>query len=156
MLREPATLPDVAIFDAHFHIIDPRFPLVANQGYEPEPFTVGDYRHRMRPLGVTGGAVVSGSFQGYDQTYLIDALEQLGPGFVGVANVPPEITDDEVLELYAAGVRAFRINLYRGGDLDQLEQAERFAELVGWHLEVYLDGRDLPELAPRLARHRGW
>jgi predicted TIM-barrel fold metal-dependent hydrolase len=152
MLREPATLLGVPIFDAHLHIIDPRFPLVPNQGFLPQPFTVADYRDRIAELDVAGGAVVSGSFQAYDQTYLIDALEQLGPSFVGVANVPPDITDDEVLVLYAAGVRAFRINLFRGGDLDQLELAERFAELVGWHLEVYVDGRDLAELRPRLAR----
>ena len=39
-----------------------------------------DYRARAAQLDVTGGAVVSGSFQAYDQTYLIDALEQLGAG----------------------------------------------------------------------------
>jgi predicted TIM-barrel fold metal-dependent hydrolase len=142
----------VAIFDAHFHVIDPRFPLVPNQGFLPERFTVDDYRARTADLDITGGAVVSGSFQAYDQTYLIDALEQLGPGFVGVANVRPEISDDEVLALYAAGVRAYRVNLYRGGDLEQLELAPRFAELVGWHVEVYLNSRDLPELTPRLKR----
>jgi predicted TIM-barrel fold metal-dependent hydrolase len=140
----------VAIFDAHFHVIDPRFPLIPNQGFLPERFTVDDYRARTADLDITGGAVVSGSFQAYDQTYLVDALEQLGPGFVGVANVRPDISDDEVLALYAAGVRAYRVNLYRGGDLEQLELAPRFAELVGWHVEVYLDSRDLPELAPRL------
>ena len=142
----------MAVFDAHFHVIDARFPLVANQGYLPEPFTVADYRARTEHLDVTGGAVVSGSFQAYDQTYLLDALEQLGEGFVGVANVPPGITDREVLALYAGGVRAYRVNLFRGGDLAQVEDAERFAELCGWHLEVYLDGDDLPELAPRLAK----
>ena len=140
----------MAIFDAHFHVIDPRFPLVANHGYLPEPFTVTDYRERVAELGVTGGAVVSGSFQAYDQTYLLDALQQLGEGFVGVANVPSDISDHEVLALYAGGVRAYRVNLFRGGDLEQVALAERFGELVGWHLEVYLDGRDLPELAPRL------
>ena len=31
------------IFDAHCHIIDSRFPLVPNNGYLPEPFTVEDY-----------------------------------------------------------------------------------------------------------------
>jgi predicted TIM-barrel fold metal-dependent hydrolase len=142
----------VAIFDAHFHVIDPRFPLVPNQGFLPERFTVDDYRARTADLDITGGAVVSGSFQAYDQTYLVDALEQLGPGFVGVANVRPDISDDEVLALYAAGVRAYRVNLYRGGDLEQLELAPRFAELVGWHVEVYLNSRDLPELTPRLKR----
>lgn len=138
------------IFDAHFHVIDPRFPLVANQGFLPEPFTVGDYRARTDHLDITGGAVVSGSFQAYDQLYLLDALEQLGEGFVGVANVPSDISDREVLGLYAGGVRAYRVNLFRGGDLSQLALAPRFAELVGWHVEVYVDGRDLPELAPHL------
>ena len=113
----------MAIFDAHFHVIDPRFPLVANQGYLPEPFTVADYRERTAHLDVTGGAVVSGSFQAYDQTYLLDALEQLGEGFVGVANVPADITDHEVLALYAGGVRAYRVNLFRGGDLAQIDAA---------------------------------
>ena len=144
------TLSRVPIFDAHFHVIDPRFPLVANQGFLPEPFTVDDYRARVAALDVTGGAVVSGSFQAYDQTYLLDALAQLGENFFGVANVPPDIADDAVLALAAAGVRAFRVNLFRGGDLDGLAHAARFAALAGWHVEVYLDGRDLPELAPRL------
>jgi predicted TIM-barrel fold metal-dependent hydrolase len=142
----------VAIFDAHLHVIDPRFPLIPNRGYLPEPFTVEHYRARTAHLGVTGGAVVSGSFQGLDHGYLLDALERLGEGFVGVVNVAPDISDREVLALYAAGVRAYRVNLVRGGDLAQLDLAERFAELCGWHVEVYLDGRDLPELAPRLAK----
>ena len=139
------------IFDAHFHVIDPRFPLVPNQGFLPEPFTVSDYRSRVAGLDVVGGAVVSGSFQAYDQTYLVDALAQLGPGFVGVANVPSDIGDAEVLALAEAGVRAFRVNLFRGADVAQIALAPRLYELAGWHLEVYLDARDLPELAPKLA-----
>jgi predicted TIM-barrel fold metal-dependent hydrolase len=141
----------VAIFDAHFHVIDPRFPLVPNQEFLPEPFTVTDYRERVASLDVVGGAVVSGSFQVDDQTYLVDALRQLGPGFSGVANVPSDISDAEVLTLAESGVRAFRVNLFRGGDVSQVALAPRLFELAGWHLEVYLDARDLPELAPRLA-----
>jgi predicted TIM-barrel fold metal-dependent hydrolase len=134
----------VRVFDAHFHVIDPRFPLVPNQGYLPEPYTVDDYRARLR---ADGGAVVSGSFQAFDQTYLIDALERLGPGFVGVANIPPQIPDEEVLALRDAGVRAFRCNLVRGGDLAGIEQqAQRLHALAGWHLEVYADVRTLPPL----------
>ena len=38
----------LAVFDAHLHVIDPRFPLVANQGYVPDPFTVDDYRDARR------------------------------------------------------------------------------------------------------------
>jgi predicted TIM-barrel fold metal-dependent hydrolase len=141
------------LFDSHLHIVDPRFPLVANQGYTPPPFTVADYRERTHHLGVNGGVVVSASFQGYDQTYLRNALGQLGPSFAGVAQVPPTIADEEVLELRASGVRGFRANLFRGGagTLDQLVAlAPRLRELAGWHAEVYMDARDLPEVAPKL------
>jgi predicted TIM-barrel fold metal-dependent hydrolase len=141
----------VPVFDAHFHVIDERFPLVPNQGFLPEPFTVSDYRERVAGLDVVGGAVVSGSFQGYDQTYLVDALGQLGEGFVGVANVPSDITDAEAVELAQAGVRAYRVNLFRGGDIEQLAMAPRLHDLVGWHVEVYLDARDVPILRSQLA-----
>ncbi len=47
------------IFDAHCHIIDPAFPLLANEGFLPHPYRVDDYRARVTPLGVAGGVVVS-------------------------------------------------------------------------------------------------
>ncbi|PND56370.1 2-pyrone-4,6-dicarboxylate hydrolase [Mycobacterium sp. ENV421] len=144
----------MSIFDAHFHIIDPRFPLVPNNGYLPAAFTVADYRERVVPLDVSGGAVVSGSFQAFDQSYLKDTLAQLGPGFVGVTQIPGDSTDDEIIALDRAGVRAVRFNLYRGGsatlgDVDTL--ARRVHEVAGWHSEFYLDAADFTELAPILA-----
>ena len=141
------------IFDAHLHIIDPRFPLVPNQGYLPDPFTVEDYRARTAGLRVAGGAVVSGSFQGFDQTYLLDALERLGPGFVGVTQLPVTVADEEVRALDAAGVRAVRFPLYRGAEVvldDLVRLGRRVAEVAGWHTELYVDARELPDLGPRL------
>lgn len=155
--RSPIAGPTGAqpIFDAHLHIIDPRFPLVANQGYTPEWFDVAAYRRRTAALAVTGGAVVSGSFQGVDQRYLLDALRRLGPSFVGVTQLPPTATDDQIRSLSAAGVRGLRCNLRRGGeqDLDEFAAlAARVATLAGWHVELYVDARDLPDLAGWLAR----
>lgn len=143
------------LFDAHLHIVDPRFPLVANRGYLPEPFTVADYRREIEalPVRVIGGAVVSGSFQADDTTYLVDALDRLGEGFVGVVDLPVDASDDEIGRLDRAGVRAVRFNLYRGGreGMDRLEPlARRVHDLVGWHTELYVDGARLPELAARL------
>ena len=142
------------IFDAHLHVIDPRFPLQPNRGYLPSPFTAEDYLERTAPLNVVGGAVVSGSFQAFDQGYLLDALGRLGPSFVGVTQLSASVSDEEVLRLHAAGVRAVRFNLYRGGSesLDHLERlALRVHDLAGWHAELYVDSKDLPELEPRLA-----
>lgn len=150
-------LPDVegGLFDAHLHIIAPGFPLIPNQGYTPDYFTVDDYLARTRPLGITGGAVVSGSFQGFDQTYLLDALARLGPGFVGVTQLPADTPDTVILDLDSEGIRAVRFNLQRGGseDVSQLERmALRVHELCGWHVELYVANRHLAGLRDLLAR----
>ncbi|MFB7586823.1 amidohydrolase family protein [Streptomyces sp. NPDC056169] len=158
-LPEPAGAAEGAplprpVFDAHLHIVDPRFPLIANDGYLPPAFTVEQYRERVAGLSVRGGAVVSGSFQGFGQEYLRDALAALGPAFVGVTQVPAGVTDEEIADLDAAGVRAVRFNVRRGGsagldDLDRL--ARRVHDVAGWHTELYIDARDLPDLAATLA-----
>lgn len=145
----------VPVFDAHLHIIDPDFPLIENQGYLPEPFTVQDYRDRSRSLNIQGGAVVSGSFQGLDQTYLKQALRQLGPNFVGVSQLPASVSSAELTELDQCGVRAIRFNVQRGGSetLDQLEHmAQRVFDLVGWHTELYIDCAGIEALLPTLKR----
>jgi predicted TIM-barrel fold metal-dependent hydrolase len=130
------------IFDAHLHIVDPRFPLVANDGFVPEAYSADDYRAAAAPLGVVGGAVVSGSFQAFDQDYLLAALAALGPSFVGVTQIPATTLDHEILALDKAGVRAVRFNVYRGGS-ESFEQIAAFARrlhrLCGWHVELYAD-----------------
>jgi len=145
----------IPVFDSHFHIIDRRFPLVPNQGYLPGDFTCADYLQRTAHLALAGGAVVSGSFQALDQSYLIDALATLGPAFVGVTQLPASVSDAEVLKLDQLGVRAIRFNLKRGGS-EKVEHLERLAhrvfELARWHVELYIDSRDLPELKDILLR----
>lgn len=143
-----------AFFDSHLHVIDPRFPLVPNQGYLPEPFTVEDYRARTAAFDVVGGVVVSGSFQGTETTYLADALRRLGPGFVGVVEVSPDVDDASLVDLAAMGVRGLRCNLYRGGSLGPdalLPLARRAWDVAGLHTELYLDAADLADLEPVLA-----
>lgn len=64
----------IHLFDAHLHIIDYQFPLIANQGYLPDEFVATDYLMRAKHLQIIGGAVISGSFQAFDQAYLVNAL----------------------------------------------------------------------------------
>lgn len=137
------------IFDAHLHIIDPRFPVVENQGYVPGAFTADDYRQSVSRFDVMGGAIVSGSFQGFDQMYLLDALQTLGDRFVGVTQLPSTVSDREILELHEKGVRALRFNVKRGGPgtIAQLDYfARRVHDIAGWHAELYIDSKDLGEL----------
>ena len=125
----------ISFFDSHLHIIDPSFPLIENQGFVPEPFTCEDYANRTSNFQVIGGTVVSGSFQGFDQTYLRDALKKLGPTYVGVTQIPHTTSDENIISLNESGIRAVRFNVKRGGseDIAQLEFfAKRVHELVGW------------------------
>ncbi len=153
-------MPDTAhhkhfpLFDSHFHIIDRRFPLIPNNGYLPDDLTCSDYLAQISSYDLRGGAIVSGSFQAFDQSYLLDALSNLGPGFVGVTQLPAAATDEEILELDRAGVRAVRFNLKRGGseDVRHLDtMARRIYDLAGWHLELYVDSRELDGLFATLA-----
>jgi len=136
-------------FDCHFHIIDKNFPVVPNQGFMPDAFTSDDYLNRLKVVDLSGGAVVSGSFQAFDQSYLLHALKALGPSFVGVTQVPQTVSDRELRELNDAGVRAVRFNVKRGGseEIHHLESmARRVHELVGWHTELYVDSTELAGL----------
>ena len=143
------------IFDAHFHIIDFDFPIKENQGYMPPSYVVEDYQTEVKDLNVRGGAIVSGSFQGFDQGYLLKALEQLGPTYCGVTQVPSTITDEEIIELNNKGVKALRFNIKRGGseDISKLDYfARRVYDLVGWHSELYIDSKNLPEMVSTIEK----
>ena len=141
------------LFDSHFHIIDKRFPLVANHGFLPESHTCEDYRQRLSQYYLSGGVIVSASYQGLDQNYLLTALKVLGPAYVGVTQLPVSVSDEEILRLDAAGVRGVRFNLKRGGS-EGVENLEKFAlrifELAGWHAELYVDSAELQDLSGML------
>ncbi len=142
-------LSALPLFDSHFHIIDRRFPLTPNNGYLPEELTCETYLAETAPYALQGGAIVSGSFQAFDQSYLLNALAKLGHGFVGVTQLPASTGDEEILRLDRAGVRAVRFNLKRGGSeevahLDRV--ARRVHELARWHVELYVDSQELDHL----------
>jgi predicted TIM-barrel fold metal-dependent hydrolase len=143
------------LFDSHFHIINTAFPLTPNHGFLPTEFTVEDYQTKLAAEELAGGAVVSGSFQGFDQQYLIDALNKLGPGYCGVANIPGDCSEKELNLLDAAGVRAVRFNLVRGGSAgikDMEFLSKKLFQEFGWHSELYLDSTDIPDLLSVLKR----
>lgn len=141
-----SNIPNYPLFDSHFHIIDPQFPLFKNNGFLPDYFTIDDYQQRMQAYNLQGGAIVSGSFQGFDQSYLCQALKTLDSHYVGVTQLPTTTSDSDILTLKAAGICGVRFNLKRGisTGLDEIEAfAKRIYELAGWHVELYIDSTEL-------------
>lgn len=137
------------MFDAHFHVFDPAFPLIANQGYLPGHFTAAEYRARVASLGVVGGAVVAASTQGSDPAPLLAAARALGPRFVAVAEADPARDDAALAALAAAGVRGIRFNLHRSPvwTIETMLTHARRAAVHGLHAEIYTDAATL---APHL------
>jgi predicted TIM-barrel fold metal-dependent hydrolase len=143
------------LFDSHCHIIDHRFPIVANQGYTPPEFRLADYLAETKPLGVAGGAVVSGSFQAFDQTYLMHVLPKLGAGSVGVTQLAADCPDEEIKKLAGIGGRAVRFNLFRGNSdsvADIAALGRRVHAVAGWHAEIYAAAAALKSHLAALAK----
>ena len=137
------------IFDSHFHIIDFSYPVIENNGYYPPEFTTENYRDEINEIELIGGAIVSGSFQGFDQSYLKDSISKLGKNFYGVANIPVTMNDKELKELNEHNIVAVRFNLKRGGSetVDNLEYlSNKLREEYGWHTELYVDSQNLGEI----------
>ena len=135
--------------DCHVHIYEDRYPLAASATFKPPPAPVSAYREVQGELGLERVVLVQPTGYGYDNSCLLDAFQQFGGTARGVAVVPQDVSDSELQRLHDGGVRGVRFMLLAGaGGLlpwDALEpMAARIAPL-GWHIDLQLDGRDLPQ-----------
>jgi predicted TIM-barrel fold metal-dependent hydrolase len=147
--------------DSHAHVFGPyaRFPLAQDRSYTPAEHLPGDFIAHLDRLGLARGVLVTGSASGKDNGAVIEALRRYPQRLRGIAVPRTGITDGELQEWHAAGVRGVRANLFRregqavyrnGIGLEALQAlAPRIADL-GWHAQVWVHAPDLPELAPHL------
>jgi predicted TIM-barrel fold metal-dependent hydrolase len=149
------TVPEHA-WDCHAHIFGPeeQYPFATNRSYTPPEASIGAYRRMLAALGIQHAVIVQPSVYGTDNKCTANAVAASAGQWRGVAVVPPDITQDSLKRLHAAGFRGVRFNLlFKGGlALDVLETIGRAIAPLGWHLQLLLDCRDLVELAPRLRR----
>jgi predicted TIM-barrel fold metal-dependent hydrolase len=113
-----------------------------------------DYRRVATALRLAHAVIVQPSFYGTDNRCTRDAVLASNGQWRGVAVVEPAVSENQLAELDAAGFRGVRINLlFKGGlAMDALEKIAARIQPLGWHVQLLVDGRDLPELAPRLRR----
>jgi 2-pyrone-4,6-dicarboxylate lactonase len=138
--------------DAHCHVFGPgaQFPYAPQRKYTPcdapksKLWGLRDY------LGFERNVIVQATCHGADNRALLDALANSSGRARGVATVAPGVSDRELGELDAAGVRGVRFNFVkRLVDTTPravlLEIARRVAPL-GWHVVIYFEAAELPEL----------
>jgi predicted TIM-barrel fold metal-dependent hydrolase len=145
-------LPAGAV-DCHMHIYDDRFPVVPGTTLRPPNATVEQYRLLQARLGVDRNVVVTPSTYGTDNRCTLDALKRFGSNARGVAVVDTSISDMELHELHAGGIRAIRFNLsYPGATtVDMLAPLAARIAAMKWHIELVVQGVRLPELESHLS-----
>jgi 2-pyrone-4,6-dicarboxylate lactonase len=138
--------------DAHCHVFGPasRFAYAPERKYTPvdapkeKLFALRDF------LGFDKNVIVQASCHGKDNAALIDALVHSNNKARGIATIGEDITDSELKSMHAAGVRGVRFNFVkRLVDFTPRDVLERIAARVaplGWHIVVYFEMLDLPEL----------
>jgi D-galactarolactone isomerase len=139
--------------DCHMHVYDDRYPANPRWPIPPPSAPAAAYRQVQRQLGMPRAVVVQPNAYVFDNRCTTDAVRDLGPQARGVAAVLPDVTDAELARLHAAGIRGARCYMLPNGFLswdDVRTIAARVAHL-GWHVQVQLDGRELPAHGALLA-----
>jgi 2-pyrone-4,6-dicarboxylate lactonase len=144
-------LPAGAV-DAHCHVFGPGgvFPYAPERKYTPCDASKEQLFALRDQLGFDKNVIVQATCHGSDNRALVDALKASNNKARGVATVNRNVTDAELLEMHAAGVRGTRFNFVkRLADFTPrkvlLEIAHRIAPL-GWHVVIYFEAVDLAEL----------
>ncbi len=149
---KPAFKVPPGAVDAHCHVFGPaaQFPFAPERKYTPcdaskdQLFALRDF------LGFARNVVVQATCHGTDNRALVDALVHSQGRARGVASVGRDVTDAELQAMHEAGVRGTRFNFVRR--LVDFTPREVLAEIaariapLGWHVVVYFEAQDLPEL----------
>jgi predicted TIM-barrel fold metal-dependent hydrolase len=136
-----------------------RFPYTGDRSYTPPDAPLEKYLGMLDTIGFARGVLVQGSAHGRDNSAMLDALERRPDRLRGVAVADSDISPADLRAWDHLGIRGLRFNhFFRDGQLHyrggvSLAAAERLAPLMaelGWHLQLWIDVKDLPETIPVL------
>jgi len=142
-------VPDFAVpagaCDCHTHVFGPaaRYPFATGRTYTPGDASIENLLALHRRVGIERVVIVHPSPYGADNACTVDALRIIGPGARGVAVIDAAVSEAELDEMHAAGVRGVRVNLETAGIADPaqavasvLATARRVASR-GWHVQTF-------------------
>ena len=142
--------------DSHMHIVGDyaQYPPAPTANVHPPVSDVDRYRTMSARIGVERCVVVQPTIYAFDNSCTLDAVNALGERAKGVVVVPPGIAEGDVAALSDDRVCGVRYHMLPGGILswDTLEDTAARVAPFGWHVQVQMDGRLLPEQADLLGR----
>jgi len=148
--------------DCHCHVFGPaaRFPYAEPRSYTPDDAPLEAYLAMLDRIGCDRGVLVQPSAYGRDNAAMLDALTREPERLRGVAVGGSELTPAILKQWHAAGVRGLRANEFRrdgkpyyqnGVGLKDIEPLYKTMADLGWHVQVWVDARDLPDMNAQLA-----
>ena len=151
---KPRLMAPAGACDCHMHVYDGRYKPAPTSLFPPPDAPLDVYRAVQRQLGLSRAVIVQPNAYAFDNACTEEAVAALGANGRGVATVSPEIADAEIERLTRAGFRGARCYMLKGGLLSWDDVAAIATKVApfGWHVQLQLDGRDLPLHADRIAR----
>ena len=119
-----------------------------------EPHFLDGYIAVRDALGLSRTVIIQTPHYDADNARMLHSIGALGlENARGVAVTQPDITEAELEELHAGGVRGLRfgIELARGMRPPHLETVAARIAPLGWHIQYRSTEQDLPDLAKRLS-----
>ncbi len=140
--------------DCHMHIYDPRFRAAPSWPFALPDATSAAYKEVQRELGLSRAIVVQPNGYMFDNTCTETGMREIGSGARGIATVRPDVGTAEIDRLTKLGFRGARCFMLKNGFLswDDVDAIAARVRAAGWHIQVQIDGRELPQYEERLAR----
>lgn len=146
-------LPPLAC-DCHAHVFGPKsiFPYSPKRIYTPPDALLPAYLNMLGILGVERAVLIQPSVYGSDNRVMLKAMAEMGNRFRGVAVVEDSVSDTELEQMHAAGVRGVRINVVDVAEAKgviPMAPLKRLAERIqpfGWHVEFLMHADEFPNL----------
>ncbi len=141
-------------WDSQVHVFGGPYPLSPKRAYDPPPNSDFDAMVQMHEeFGFEYGVVVQAAAQGFETRYVADVLRRV-PHYAGVVLMNESITDQELANLHAAGVRGGRFVFLPGyevrPDFSSLKRALPRLRELGWFAKIFATAGDWVELKPYL------
>lgn len=146
---QPAARLPAGACDAHCHVFGPagKFPYAPERSYTPPDAPVENLRRLHTRLGISRAVIVHASCHGTDMSVTLDAIASSHGSYRGVACVDDAVTERQLQDLHAGGIRGIRFNFVKhlGGvtDIEVFHRLVARIKPMGWHVVLHFDAEDI-------------
>ena len=156
--KRPSFVMPAGAVDTHTHIFGPEalFPYSPKRPYTPPEAPLAVFSTLHGRLGIDRAVIVNATVHGTDARPVTDAIARSEGRYRGIVNIDDSFDVAALAKLKEQGIRGCRFTFisYLGGppDMGVFERAIPKVAEVGWHVDLYLEPKMIPQMAPMLKK----